>query len=73
MTERDMPEAGNRRREFLRNAAVSLGFVGSASAQSRRNLSLVAPGSNASFGAIKQVDAGLLNVGYAEAGPGGCR
>ena len=26
-------------------------------------------GTNTSFGAIKQVDAGLLNVGYAEAGP----
>jgi dienelactone hydrolase len=24
---------------------------------------------NASFGALKQIDAGLLNVGYAEAGP----
>src|SRR5712691_6396405 len=27
------------------------------------------PGTNASFGALKQVDAGLLSVGYAEAGP----
>ncbi len=26
-------------------------------------------GANASFGTLKQVDAGLLNVGYAEAGP----
>ena len=27
------------------------------------------PGTNASLGALKQVDAGVLNVGYAEAGP----
>src|SRR5215467_12680590 len=27
------------------------------------------PGTNTSFGALKQVDAGVLSVGYAEAGP----
>ena len=27
------------------------------------------PGTNTSFGALRQVDAGVLNVGYAEAGP----
>lgn len=27
------------------------------------------PGTNTSFDALKQIDAGLLNVGYAEAGP----
>ena len=27
------------------------------------------PGTNTSFGALKQIDAGVLNVGYAEAGP----
>src|SRR5215470_20049309 len=27
------------------------------------------PGTNTPFGALQQVDAGLLNVGYAEAGP----
>ena len=26
-------------------------------------------GTNASFGALKQIDAGVLNIGYAEAGP----
>ena len=30
-----------------------------------------ARGTNSSFGPLKQVDAGLLNVGYAEAGPAG--
>jgi pimeloyl-ACP methyl ester carboxylesterase len=29
----------------------------------------VKPGSHTSFGPLKQIDAGLLNVGYAEAGP----
>ena len=27
-------------------------------------------GTNTSFGPLKQIDAGVLNVGYAEAGPG---
>jgi len=27
------------------------------------------PGSHTSFGPLKQIEAGLLNVGYAEAGP----
>src|SRR5260221_3001405 len=27
------------------------------------------PGTNTSFGSLKQIDAGVLNVGYAEAGP----
>ena len=29
----------------------------------------IKPGTNISFGRLKQIDAGLLNVGYAEAGP----
>src|SRR5207244_9168087 len=31
--------------------------------------SKIKPGTNTSFGALKQIDAGLLTVGYAEAGP----
>jgi pimeloyl-ACP methyl ester carboxylesterase len=27
------------------------------------------PGTSTSFGSLKQVDAGVLNIGYAEAGP----
>src|SRR3954454_8087692 len=50
-------------------AAAQLGFMGSAGAQA------VAPanktGTSTSFGAIRQIDAGVLNVGYAEAGPAG--
>ena len=30
----------------------------------------IKPGTNTSFASLKQIDAGLLNVGYAEAGPG---
>ena len=31
----------------------------------------IKPGANTSFAALKQIDAGVLNVGYAEAGPAG--
>ena len=47
-------------------AALILAMSGLAEAQpSGQN----APTSNGSFGPIKQIDAGLLNVGYVEAGP----
>jgi pimeloyl-ACP methyl ester carboxylesterase len=55
-------------------AAARLGMLGSASAQprsTRPELSTVKPGTNTSFPSLKQVDAGLLSVGYAEAGPSG--
>jgi pimeloyl-ACP methyl ester carboxylesterase len=44
-------------------AAAQLGMIDSANAQSDE------PRVHASFGALKQIDAGVLNVGYAEAGP----
>jgi len=51
-------------------AAAGLGMRGLAQAQTAKTkLPDVKPGTNTSFGAIKQVDAGLLNIGYAEAGP----
>ena len=55
----------DRRRRFLRTTAAALAAapfarLGAAHAQIR---------ANASFGALKQIDAGLLSVGYAEAGP----
>jgi hypothetical protein len=51
------------RRRFLRTAAIAmagaqLGMIGSAQAR----------GTNISFGPLKQIDAGLLSVAYAEAG-----
>jgi pimeloyl-ACP methyl ester carboxylesterase len=38
-------------------------------AQSNNSLPAIKPGTNTSFGPLKQINAGLLNVGYAEAGP----
>src|SRR5689334_15272514 len=54
-------------------AAAQLGMIGSAAAQRAKSappqLAAVTPGANTSFGPLKQIDAGLLNVEYAEAGP----
>jgi pimeloyl-ACP methyl ester carboxylesterase len=49
-------------------AAAELGVIGSADAQSR-TINPIKPGTNTSFASLKQIDAGILNVGYAEAGP----
>ncbi len=48
-------------------AAAQLGMIGSANAQS--GTTRPKTGALTSFPLIKQIDAGLLNVGYAEAGP----
>jgi pimeloyl-ACP methyl ester carboxylesterase len=54
-------------------AAAQLGVFGSADARASNAIlsapSPSKPGSNTSFAPLKQIDAGLLNVGYAEAGP----
>jgi pimeloyl-ACP methyl ester carboxylesterase len=66
------------RRRFLGTAAMSiaatkLGIAGSASAQSGKinqaDATTIKPESNSAFAALKQIDAGVLNIGYAEAGP----
>src|SRR3977135_4440483 len=49
-------------------AAAELAMLGSADAQSGQ-INPIKPGTNTSFSSLKQIDAGLLNVGYAEAGP----
>ncbi len=66
----------NQRRHFLALAGASLaaarfGAIGTAQAQATKaaELPAITPGTNTSFGPLKQIDAGLLNVGYAEAGP----
>ena len=74
-----MPEEINHhRRRFLGAAALSvaaaqLSLIGSAKAQPNdvkpADLAPVTPDANTSFGPLKQIDAGVLNVGYAEAGP----
>jgi pimeloyl-ACP methyl ester carboxylesterase len=54
-------------------AAAQFGIFRSAEAQSRKaepaEVPPIKPGTNTSFGSLKQIDAGVLNVGYAEAGP----
>jgi pimeloyl-ACP methyl ester carboxylesterase len=51
-------------------AATQLGMLGSSNAQEKASqLPTVKPGTNTSFPSLKQIDAGPLNVGYAEAGP----
>jgi pimeloyl-ACP methyl ester carboxylesterase len=53
-------------------AAAQLGMVGLAAAQSgkaRPSIPAITPGTHTSLGPPKQIDADLLNVGYAEAGP----
>lgn len=64
----------DRRRLFgvaaLSVAAVELGLTGAAPAQTKTSsLPAIKPGANTSFGPLKQIDAGVLNVGYAEIGP----
>ena len=64
----------HRRRFFgtaaLAIAAAQFGMIGSVNAQpSRTKLPAIKPGTNTSFASVKQIDAGVLNVGYAEAGP----
>jgi pimeloyl-ACP methyl ester carboxylesterase len=71
-------EINQDRRRFFRTAAMTVaaaqfGIVGSAKAQSSttRQVQLppIKPGTNTSFAPLKQIDAGVLNIGYAEAGP----
>ncbi len=66
------------RRRFFGTAAMSIAAAqfalsGSARAESSKakpaELPKVKPGTHTSFAPLKQIDAGLLNVGYAEAGP----
>jgi pimeloyl-ACP methyl ester carboxylesterase len=49
-------------------AAAELATIAPAHAQSDK-IRPIKPATNTSFGLLKQIDAGLLNVGYAEAGP----
>jgi pimeloyl-ACP methyl ester carboxylesterase len=49
-------------------AAAELAMIDSVGAQSNA-LKPIKPGTNTSFSSLKQIDAGVLNVGYAEAGP----
>jgi pimeloyl-ACP methyl ester carboxylesterase len=71
-------EIDHHRRRFFGAAAMTiaaaqLGMIGSAAAQTGKAKSAgvpaIKPGTHTSFGPLTRVNAGLLNVGYAEAGP----
>src|SRR3977135_3144552 len=71
-----MPEEINQqRRAFFGTAAMAvaatqLGMIVPAAAQRvEAKMPAIKPGTNRSFGPLKQINAGVLNVGYAEAGP----
>src|SRR5215471_9316783 len=51
-------------------AATQLGMINPAAAQrTEAKMPAIKAGTNTSFGPLKQINAGVLNVGYAEAGP----
>ena len=68
-------ETDQDRRRFLGTAAMAvaatqLGMISPAAAQrTEAKMPAIKPGTNTSFGPPKQINAGVLNVGYAEAGP----
>ena len=68
-------EINQDRRRFFGTAAMAiaatqLGMIGPAAAQRvAARMPAIKPGTNTSFGPLKQIDAGVLNVGYADAGP----
>jgi pimeloyl-ACP methyl ester carboxylesterase len=66
------------RRRFLSTAAMTvaaaqIGMFNPANAEAATanlaDVPAIKPGTNTSFTSLKQIDAGILNVGYAEAGP----
>src|SRR5271167_4428823 len=77
LTMKQAGSIGMSRRRLLAMAGVSAGATLLASrpafAQSGKtkpsDLPAIRPGKNTSFASLKQINAGLLNVGYAEAGP----
>jgi len=65
----------DRRRRLLSaaaaaTAAAQLGMLPAATAQpAKASLPRIKPGTNVAFGPLKQIEAGALNVAYAESGP----
>jgi pimeloyl-ACP methyl ester carboxylesterase len=69
-----MSQVNHDRRRFLGSAVLGVAvapllFGGFALPAVAASLPGIKPGANTSFGPLKQIDAGVLNVGYAEAGP----
>src|SRR4051812_1774162 len=66
-------EIDQNRRQFFSTAAITiaaaqLGLFAPASAQTSTSPTPSTPGKNISFAPLRQIDAGVLNIGYAEAG-----
>jgi len=53
----------------LTAAATQLGMLPASAQPSKTMLPLIKPGTHVSFGPLKQINAGVLSVAYAEAGP----
>ena len=77
-TRKTSEEINRHRRRFFNTAAktiaaAQLGMIGSADAKSSKiklaELPAMKLGTHTAVGSLKQIDAGPLNVGYAEAGP----
>src|SRR3954468_6933149 len=77
MTTDGIAEPIDRRRRYFvgavaATAATRLGIIGTAGAQPgptpQASVPAIRPGANTSFAPLKQIDAGLLNIAYAEAG-----
>ena len=74
-TPKNSEQIDHPRRHFVGAAATTIaaaqfGMIDLAESQSSKiKLPAIKPGTNTSFGPLKQIDAGVLNVGYAEAGP----
>src|SRR6195256_2649673 len=71
--ETELEGINRHRRRFIGSTTMTIvagqfGMISSAGAQSSK-INPIKPGTNTSFSSLKQIDAGLLNVGYAEAGP----
>jgi pimeloyl-ACP methyl ester carboxylesterase len=75
-----MEKIDQHRRQLFGAAAVTIaaaqfGMIGSADAESSKlksaQLPAVKPGTHTSFAPLKEIEAGVLNVGYAETGPSG--
>ena len=71
-------QINHQRRRFVGSAAMSLAaaqfalrdaFAAQPDKSKAAGSRTVKPGTNTSFASLKEIDAGLLNVGYAEAGP----
>jgi pimeloyl-ACP methyl ester carboxylesterase len=68
-----LDEVDQHRRRFVSAAAIALaaaqfGLTDSAIAEEKTATPAIKPGTNVSFGPLKQIDTEILNIGYVEAG-----